>query len=256
MHVHLNLTRVQSLTAPPLSGIGCLLNFLLTNDDGIDAPGLAALERALAPLGTLHVVAPAREHSMCGHRVTTREPIRVEALGERRWAVEGTPADCVRIGLHALDLRPDWVLSGVNAGGNLGQDIVISGTVAAAREAAYHGLPALALSHYLIRGLGVDWDRVSRWATQLFARCAGDTLADGEFWNLNLPHLPPGDLPLPEVVPCPPARSPLGVSYTATPEGHLYTASYAGRPQDPGSDVEICFGGRVSVSRLRLHGSA
>jgi 5'-nucleotidase len=253
MTVLLGMTNTRALTAPPASGIGFGVNFLLTNDDGIDASGLAALERAIAPLGTLHVVAPAREHSMCGHRVTTREPIRVETVGERRWAVEGTPADCVRIGLHALGLRPDWVLSGVNAGGNLGQDIVISGTVAAAREAAYHGLPALALSHYLIRDLEVDWDRVSLWATELFRRCAGETLADGEFWNLNLPHLPPGDLPLPEVVPCPPARSPLGVSYEASPEGHRYTASYAGRAQDPGSDVQICFGGRVSVSRLRLH---
>lgn len=253
MPVLLNLTTAPALTVPSVSGIGCGVNFLLTNDDGIDAPGLAALERAIAPLGTLHVVAPAREHSMCGHRVTTRDPIRVEAVGERRWAVEGTPADCVRIGLHALGLRPDWVLSGVNAGGNLGQDIVISGTVAAAREAAYHGLPALALSHYLIRGLEVDWPRVSHWAAQLFRRCAGENLTDGEFWNVNLPHLPPGEHPLPEAVPCPPARSPLGVSYEATPEGHVYTASYAGRPQDPGSDVEICFGGRVAVSRLRLH---
>lgn len=228
------------------------MNFLLTNDDGIDAPGLAALERAIAPLGTLYLVAPAREHSMCGHRVTTHPPIRVTPTGERRWAVDGTPADCVRIALHALDLKPDWVLSGVNAGGNLGQDIVISGTVAAAREAAYHGLPALALSHYLIRGLEVDWSRVSRWAAELFTRYSAEPLADGEFWNLNLPHLPPGDLPLPETVPCPLARSPLGVQYEATPEGFRYTSNYAARPQDPGSDVAICFGGRVAVSRLRL----
>jgi len=229
------------------------VNLLLTNDDGINAPGLAALSRAVAPFGTLHVVAPSREHSMCGHRVTTRTPIRVDEVGERRWAVDGTPADCVRIALHALNLRPDWVLSGVNAGGNLGQDIFISGTLAAAREAAYHGLPALAMSHYLIRDLEVDWPRVSRWAAKLFARYSTEPLADGEFWNLNFPHLPPGDVELPEQVPCQPARSPLAVSYEATPEGHLYTASYAGRPQDPGSDVEICFGGRVAVSRLRLH---
>mgnify|MGYP000894931129 CR=1 FL=1 len=166
--------------------------------------------------------------------------------------VGGTPADCVRLALRALDLRPAWVLSGVNAGGNMGQDIVISGTVAAAREAAYHGLRAMALSHYLIRDLAVDWLRVGEWAGELMRELSGAALADGEFWNVNLPHHPPGTLGLPERLPCHPARSPLNVSYAPTEHGHVYTASYAERPQDPGSDVEVCFSGRVAVSRLRI----
>ena len=87
-------------------------------------------------------------------------------MEERRYSVEGTPADCVRIALYAFAIRPDFVISGVNAGGNMGQDLHISGTVAAAREAAFHGLPAAALSHYLIRDLALDWPRVAEWTRQ------------------------------------------------------------------------------------------
>lgn len=228
------------------------MDILLTNDDGVDAPGLAALERAAGGMGRVFIVAPMHEHSMCGHRVTTRVPLRMEQRAERSWAVDGTPADCVRLALHALGLRPAWVVSGVNAGGNMGQDIVISGTVAAAREAAYHGLPAMAFSHYLARDLGVDWERVSAWVAEMMNELSRAPLADGEFWNVNLPHHAPGTLALPERVRCQPARSPLNVSYEPTDAGHLYTASYARRPQDPGSDVEACFSGRVAVSRLSV----
>lgn len=228
------------------------MDLLLTNDDGVDAPGLAALESALAQFGRLHIVAPMQEQSMCGHRVTTRSPIRIQQRDTRRWAVDGTPADCVRLALHALEIRPAWVISGVNAGGNLGQDIVISGTVAAAREAAYHAVPAMAFSHYLIRELAVDWKRVSTWVTGLFAELSASSLTDGEFWNVNLPHHAPGALALPECIVCPPARSPLGVSFSVTEDGHLYSASYAKRPRDPGSDVEACFSGHVAISKLRV----
>jgi len=140
------------------------MHVLLTNDDGIAAPGLLALENAVQQLGwQFTVVAPATEQSQCGHRVTTHQHLRVEALGKNRHAVHGTPADCVRLALFALEVKPDLVLSGVNAGGNLGQDIVISGTVAAAREAAYHGIRSMALSHYMIRELVLDWQRTAAW---------------------------------------------------------------------------------------------
>ncbi|MES2737550.1 MAG: 5'/3'-nucleotidase SurE [Verrucomicrobiota bacterium] len=231
------------------------MHFLLTNDDGIDAPGLAALAAAIKaiPGAQVSIVAPPAEYSMCGHRVTTHEVLHVEERGPRRWAVGGTPADCVRIGLFALDLKPDWVISGVNAGGNLGQDVVISGTVAAAREAAYHGIAAMAFSHYMIRGLEMDWPRISTWVMELTGRLSGERLHDGEFWNVNFPHLPPGPLPMPEVVRCYPERLPLKVAYQAAPDGgYHYTASYAERPRIPGSDVEVCFGGQISVSRLKV----
>ncbi|MEQ1750770.1 MAG: 5'/3'-nucleotidase SurE [Prosthecobacter sp.] len=230
------------------------MHFLLTNDDGIDAPGLAALEKAvrMIPGARVSIVAPADEQSMCGHRITTHSPLKVLERGEQRWAVHGTPADCVRIGLFALDLKPDWVLSGVNAGGNLGQDIVISGTCAAAREATYHQVKAAAFSHYLIRSLAVDWDRVTQWTHALFAMLQTQPLSDGEYWCANYPHHPPGEMAMPALRHCQPARSPLKVSYARHEDGHLYNASYAERPRDEGSDVAVCFGGEISLCRVGL----
>jgi 5'-nucleotidase len=237
------------------------MHLLLTNDDGIDAEGLAALEEAVSHLPGCHisVVAPESEQSMCGHCVTTKRHISVRRHGAHRWAVAGPSADCVRVALFALQIQPDWVLSGVNAGGNMGQDVVISGTVAAAREATYHGIKAAAFSHYLIKGMELDWRRVAEWTREVFDRLRHEPPGDAELWNINFPHHPPGSRPLPAVRHCHPARSPLNVSYHAVPHDHgeyvhhfQYNASYAERPADPGSDVEICFGGEVAVSKLRL----
>jgi len=235
------------------------MHFLLTNDDGIQAPGLAALERAILsiPSASWTVVAPATEQSQCGHRVTTREPIVVTESGPNRYSVAGTPADCVRLALFAFGLKPDFVVSGVNAGGNMGQDLPISGTVAAAREAAFHGCPAAAVSHYLVKGLVVEWDRVTVWTTELLHELLGQPLADGELWNVNYPHLPAGSSPLPARILCHPCRAPLNVSYESEPLDRAvtrcrYTASYAARPAEPGSDVAVCFAGGVAVSRLHV----
>lgn len=229
------------------------MHVLLTNDDGISAPGLQALENAVRQLGwQFTVVAPATEQSQCGHRVTTHQHLKVETMEQGRHAVHGTPADCVRLALFALDVKPDLVLSGVNAGGNMGQDIVISGTVAAAREAAYHGIRAMALSHYMIRELKVDWQRTATWIAQIVKETHVQEQPEGTFWNINLPHLPMDQQALPPRIASHPARSPLQVSYRKEAEGYAYSASYASRPRDPNSDVETCFGGQVSVSLLRI----
>lgn len=235
------------------------MHFLLTNDDGFLAPGLAALEQTirLLPEATLTIVAPSMEQSQCGHRVTTRESIAVTQRSEHCFSVDGTPADCVRIGLFALGIRPDFVISGVNSGGNLGQDLHISGTVAAAREAAFHGLPAAAFSHYLIRDLALDWPRVATWSYQILRELLVQPLADGEYWNVNYPHLVAGPIDLPLRVKCHPCRAPLNVSYESTRLGshvtsHRYTATYAERPVEADSDVAVCFGGHVAISLLHL----
>ncbi|WP_395752372.1 5'/3'-nucleotidase SurE [Prosthecobacter sp.] len=229
------------------------MHVLLTNDDGIRAPGLQALESAVASLGwQCSIVAPAMEHSQCGHRVTTHQLLKVETLGENRHAVHGTPADCVRLALFALDLKPDLVLSGVNAGGNMGQDLVISGTVAAVREAAYHGIRSMAFSHYLIRELAVDWQRTAAWVAELLQETLTREQPQRTFWNINLPHLPAGSSALPARVLCQPANSPLNVSYRKEAGGYAYNASYASRPRDAGSDVEACFGGSVAMSLLQV----
>ena len=233
------------------------MHFLITNDDGIDAPGLMALARAVETLGsTVTIVAPATEQSMCGHRVTTHSPLRVEQRGPNHYAVHGTPADCVRIALFGLNLKPDWVLSGINQGGHLGQDTFISGTVAAAREATYHGVRAMALSHYIINSIAIDWDRIAHWTRELLPELQGQPLDPHSFWNVNFPHHPPAPLPLPERVLCLPARSPLNVSFQSEPQAdatlYRYTARYGERPRDERSDVEACFGGRIAVSRLSI----
>ncbi|WP_395746765.1 5'/3'-nucleotidase SurE [Prosthecobacter sp.] len=229
------------------------MHVLLTNDDGIAAPGLRALENAVKQLGWHYtVVAPAMEQSQCGHRVTTHQCLQVDPVGQNRHAVHGTPADCVRLAVFALGLKPDLVLSGVNAGGNMGQDIVISGTVAAAREAAYHGIRSMALSHYMIRELAVDWQRTAAWVAEIVQETYAQDHPPSSFWNINLPHLPAEKTAVPPRILCHPARSPLRVSYRQEPEGYVYDASYASRPRDPDSDVEACFGGKVSVSLLQV----
>jgi 5'-nucleotidase len=112
-------------------------NILVSNDDGIHAAGLAALAAGLETVGEVYVVAPDRERSAVGHALTLHRPLRVESLGARRFAVNGTPTDCVNLGiLGILPVRPDVVVAGINSGSNLGDDVTYSGTVSAAMEEA------------------------------------------------------------------------------------------------------------------------
>ena len=226
---------------------------LLTNDDGYDAPGIAALWRATEGLGDRLMVAPRVGHSGCGHLVTTHQRIGVERLGDGRVVVDGSPCDCVRLGLHRLATGTEWVVSGINAGGNLGSDVYVSGTVAAVREGVIHGLPGIAVSHYLARGRAVDWDAAARRT----ARVVGDLLSrpwrPATFWNVNLPHLEPG-APEPEVVECPLDPSPLPLHYEWGEDdaSARYGGDYHGRARVPGSDVDVCFSGRIAVTRVAV----
>lgn len=123
------------------------MDILLSNDDGILAKGLAVLEQACQPLGTLHVVAPDREQSATSHSLTLHHPLRPVRLGERRWQVDGTPTDCVMLACETLlETRPDFVISGINHGPNMGEDVLYSGTVAAAMEGLALGIPSIAVS--------------------------------------------------------------------------------------------------------------
>lgn len=120
---------------------------LVTNDDGIAAAGLAALAEALAPLGDVYVVAPEREQSTVGHALTLHRPLRVDRLGDKRFAVNGTPSDCVNLAvLGLLPAEPTLVVSGINHGSNLGDDVTYSGTVSAAMEGTLLGIPSIAVS--------------------------------------------------------------------------------------------------------------
>src|ERR1043165_5870950 len=188
------------------------MKILLTNDDGIDAPGLAALAEVAVAHGHLVWVAPHTHLSGCGHRVTTDQPIRLMKKDTTRWAIDGTPADCVRVALARLAPDIEWVLSGMNHGGNLGVDVYHSGTIAAVREAALHGRPSIAFSHYRKRGMEIDWDRARRWMGQVLVELHAQPWTPGVFWNVNLPHLALHE-PEPRIVHCPLEVGPLPLTF-------------------------------------------
>jgi 5'-nucleotidase len=227
--------------------------FLLTNDDGWDAPGLAALRRAVFGLGRSHVVAPFSPQSGCAHRITTGDPIAVATIDENCTTVAGTPVDCVRLALHQLVPRPEWILAGINAGGNLGADIHHSGTVAAVREGAIRGVPGIALSHYIARGRNIDWVRAARWARAVVTRLVAIPWEAGTFWNVNLPH-PAEEESDPELRFCPLDPSPLPLEYRIIEGKFVYAGDYHQRARQQGTDVDVCFGGRIAVSLVRVPG--
>jgi len=161
---------------------------VLTNDDGIHAPGLAALEKALGELGDVYVVAPEREQSTCGHALTLHRPLRPHRLAERRFAVNGTPADCVNLAvLGFLPAPPVLIVSGINHGANLGDDVTYSGTIAAAMEGTILGVPSIAVS--LLDG--GDFDVAGRVARLIAMRVLVSGLPPRTLLNVNVPAQPP-----------------------------------------------------------------
>ena len=226
------------------------MTIILTNDDGIDAPGIEALSKALAKNNSL-IVAPKVQHSGCGHQVTTRRGITVEKRTANAYAIDGTPADCTRIAIHQIAADTQWVLSGINAGGNLGTDVYISGTVAAVREAAMHGIPGIAISHWIKRPLVIDWDFATYWTTIILADLMARPLPNGSFWNVNLPHLEPG-VKEPEIVFCQPSIDPLPVGFRIEEDNYYYQGEYSKRDRTSGTDVDVCFSGNIAVTQISL----
>lgn len=171
------------------------MRILLTNDDGIDAPGLAALHRAIASLGQVHVIAPAKVQSATSHAVTFHRPISVEKRGLGH-AVHGRPADCVKLGVHALIDGPiDLVISGMNAGANVGINVLYSGTVGAAREANFNGIPAIAVSLHIGAWDHDHWDRAAQHARRAIDKVLAGPMDGDTVINLNVPVLDDGDEP-------------------------------------------------------------
>ncbi len=225
---------------------------ILTNDDGYHAPGIAALRLAVESLGLEHaVIAPADAVSGCGHAVTTHAPLRSWPEESGGWSVSGTPADCVRLALHRFAPDAKWVVSGINAGGNLGVDLFHSGTVAAVREAVFHGHKGIALSHYVAKDFRIDWKRAAVWTARILPDLFARDLPPGSFWNVNYPCVEPSS-PMPEVVFCPWDRSPLPLRYRYDGSEASYDGVYHERSREPGHDVSVCFGGRIAVSLVTL----
>ena len=227
------------------------MKFLLTNDDGIDAPGLEALLAAATMLGDPVVVAPVDVHSGCGHRVTTHGGLKIDKKSACRFALSGTPGDCVRLALHQIAPDIDWVLAGINHGGNLGADVFHSGTVAAVREAAFHGKPGIAISQYVRKGLPFEWQRSTARIVPVLRDLLARPHEPGTYWNINLPHLEP-DATEPKVVFCPLDPSPLPLSFRQEDELWHYAGNYHSRQRQVGSDVDVCFQGKIAVTRLSL----
>jgi 5'-nucleotidase len=159
---------------------------LLTNDDGIGAMGLKVLEQRMASLGDVTVVAPDSERSGSSQSLTLHQPLRVRAIDERHYAVGGTPADTVILALYqVLAEKPDLVVSGINPGGNLGENLIYSGTVAAAQEAALHGVPSFAVS--LVARPPHDFDGAAAFAVELARKVLKEGLPPGVALNVNVP---------------------------------------------------------------------
>jgi len=163
-------------------------SILLTNDDGVHAPGIEALHRALAEIGDVLRVAPDRDQSGAGHALTLNHPLRIHQVGENVHAVDGTPTDCVNLGIfQLLDRRPDLVVSGINPTPNLGDDITYSGTVSAALEGTLLGVPAFAISCDGERGR-VCFEQAAGVALEVARRILRDGLPGDMLLNVNVPR--------------------------------------------------------------------
>ena len=227
------------------------MKLIATNDDGIEAQGLLTLAGLASQWGDVVIVAPAEIQSGASHQLTNDRPIRVDELAGDRYRVWGTPADCARLALGQLAPDGDWVLSGINHGANLGVDVYESGTVAAAREAAFHGCKAVALSHYVAEGRAIDWPLAAERLGPLLKRLLHEPLESGCFLNVNLPH-PEHTEPRLKTKIAPVDSSPFRHTFARTGNGYQNMDVYHERPRQPGQDTDLCFTGHISVSRIRV----
>ena len=228
---------------------------LLTNDDGIGAPGLTALESAFSSAAEVYVAAPSSEQSATSRAITLRQPLRFHEQGPRRWAVDGTPADTVMMAVsRILDFRPEIVVSGINYGPNLGENIFYSGTVAAAAEAAKYGIPAIAVS--VDARSGVDFAMPARFAVKLVRRILHDGLPRGVALNVNIPY--PGHRGVAITRQSQKISRNLMVE-SRDPRGRAYYWMQEDEPLDdaePGSDNAAVRDGMISVTPLRFDPTA
>jgi 5'-nucleotidase len=165
-----------------------MTRILLTNDDGIHSDGLIKLEEALREVGDVYTVAPASEMSGASHSLTLSRPLRIRQIDDRHWTVDGTPTDCVTLALNKIlpeDERPQICVSGINHGGNLGDDATYSGTVAGALEATILGVPGIAFS--LVARERFDFTEAARFAVTAVRKVLEEGLPEGTLLNINIP---------------------------------------------------------------------
>lgn len=230
------------------------MEILLSNDDGYLAPGLRCLTDVLADVGRVTVVAPDRERSGASNSLTLETPLRVHRQGEARYSVNGTPTDCVHLAITGLlDRVPDLVVSGINHGANLGDDVHYSGTVAAAMEGRSLGLPAIAVS--LVLGEHHNFEAAARVVAGLLARMADDPLPGDTILNVNVPDVPPGTELEIEVCRLGQRHRAEGMVASEDPKGRrVYWVGQPGAGADagPGTDFHTVAQGRVAVTPLSV----
>jgi 5'-nucleotidase len=232
---------------------------LLTNDDGIHAPGLAAAYRELAGLGDVQVVAPADVQSGTGHGITLKAPLltsteTVPGLFTGT-AVDGRPADCVKLAINKLlPRRPDLVVSGINSGANVGINVIYSGTVAAALEAAFLGLPAVALSLFMRKDRPPDYAVAAALSRRVIDQLLAAGLGPGQAASVNLPNLWPGESPAGVRI-CRQCTRPWVDTYDRRedPRGQVYfwnTAVFSLNTDETDTDVAYLRDGYITVTPL------
>lgn len=225
---------------------------LITNDDGIGAEGLRLLENSLAPLGDVWVVAPDREQSGQGHALTLNHPLRIEQRGPRHFAVQGTPTDCIYLGVNeVVPRRPGLVVSGINRGTNLGDDLTYSGTVSAAFEGTLMNVPSFAVSQQVLDG-PADFGAAAAFSRALAAQVLERGLPDDTLLNVNVPSATPKGLRVTRQG----KRAYEGQLIKRTdPKGRTYYwigGAHARGKADPESDIYALQEGMISLTPLHL----
>ena len=235
------------------------MQILLTNDDGIYAPGLAAMEQELARLGEVTVVAPAVEQSGVGHSITFLSPLMAKEVfdGDRRrgWAVEGSPADCVKLAIGQFcPRRPDLIVSGINGGFNIGINVLYSGTVAGATEGALFGIPSVAVS--LEYDERAKFDRAAVLAVDLIEQILEQQDPRSEpLYNINIPTVALDRPTEVRVVPMATARWPADFDERIDPKGRRYYWAMGTPPvaiEGELTDLEAIAQGFVTLTPLRI----
>ena len=231
---------------------------LISNDDGIHAPGLKVLERVVRRLAAeVWVVTPEDEQSAASHSLTLRRPLRIRKIRGRRFAVDGTPTDSVLLGITEVmkDHPPDLVLSGINRGGNLGEDVTYSGTIAAAMEGTLLGCRSIAFSQLHEDRQPVKWSTAEHWAEQVLRRLATLFWPPNVLINVNFPNLPSDKVTGIEVVRQGRRKIGSNLAQGKDPRGEPYFWIGSQRNEDrylKGSDLEAVTRGAVSVTPLAL----
>lgn len=229
---------------------------LVSNDDGVHAPGIKILEKiARAISKDVWVVAPEAEQSAAGHSLTIRRPLRVRQLSRRRFAVDGTPTDAVLLGINHVmrGRKPDLVLSGINRGANLGEDVTYSGTVAAAMEATILGVPSIAFSQYYTPDHPVRWSTAEHWAPEIIRRVTCVGWGRNVLINVNFPDVLADKVTGIEITRQGKRKIGDELSERFDPRGEPYIWIGAQRAEErstPGTDIEAVVRGAVSVTPL------